>query len=104
VSLSASGWRRFIVDWGWWDSIILTLIIAHWLLFCMEYRDMSKTYELTVHIVQTALLGVYILDVAMRIVVRGLRFEYNTLFFGVPISILEIVALISMVPILVLLC
>lgn len=69
------------------------LIALHWTLFCVVYRGIPDEALNAIHGVKALLTFVFLLDTAMRMIVRGLDFEYGTQLFGIPVYILELIAL-----------
>ena len=84
-----------MVDQEYWDNFIFGTIIVYWVLFIIEFRNEPYDMKLAIQIMQTLLVVIFTVDITLRIIGRGLKFEFNTAFFGMPISALEIIFLIG---------
>lgn len=79
-----------VVEKPQWESFIQLLIVAYWIIFCMVWEDMSDAVDRWLHMVQMALLGIFVLDVAMRMFVRGYDFAGGVFVLSLPVNVLEL--------------
>ncbi len=80
------------MDWSQWDNVILGMIVAYWILFCVHWRGMSDGTKQAIYQSKAALVAFFAVDILMRIAVRGVNFEFGTKLFGIHISAIEILA------------
>ena len=78
------------MDWNHWDDAIVGLIIVHWILFCIRWYNMPESVIHALRNTQAAIVFFFVIDIAMRAIVRGVHFEFKTAIFGVQISVLEV--------------
>lgn len=76
-----------------WEGIIQALILLYWIIFCLVWQNMSKDVDRAFHIITAILVGIFVLDVLLRMLVRGFDFAMGVIVLSVPVNMLELVLL-----------
>jgi hypothetical protein len=76
-----------------WEGIIQALILLYWIIFCLVWQNMSRDVDRAFHIITAILLGIFVLDVLLRMLVRGFDFAMGVIVLSVPVNLLELVLL-----------
>lgn len=82
-----------LVERPLWEGIIQVLILLYWVIFCLVWQNMSREVDRAFHMTQAALLCVFVLDVLLRMLVRGFDFALGVIVLSVPVNLLELVLL-----------
>ena len=71
------------------NNFICTLVVIHWVTFCLKWEGRPAWVPLATVVIQTFNVVVFVTEIALKVFACGFNFERDAAVFKIPVHVLE---------------